>query len=194
MKDAAHIKGLLNRVALQKSEEAYKELFMLLHRPLCEFAFGILKSNEDAQEVVSDVFIYIWEKKDKLPGIESPLVYFYKSVKNRALNSISKAKRQQALDSGEWVVPNHSIYFDPEKLMITEEIQQQIRRAIDELPNRCRLIFKLIKDDGLKYKEVAELLQISVKTVEAQLTIAVRKLAKCMHLEEFRQEQKISKK
>ncbi|HMR92337.1 MAG TPA: RNA polymerase sigma-70 factor [Chitinophagaceae bacterium] len=183
MKGTAHIKQLLDRVAAYGDEAAYKELFILLHRPLCQFAYGILKSQDDAQEVVSDVFISLWEKREKLGDISSPLVYLYTAVKNRSLNAIAKQKRQQALDAGEWLVPLSSVYFDPEKLMMTEEMIQQIRRAINELPTRCRLIFKLVKEDGLKYREVAELLQLSVKTVEAQMAIAIRRLGKCMHLE-----------
>lgn len=194
MADVLHIKWLLDEVALRENEEAYKKLFVLLHKPLCQFAFGILKSNDHAQEVVSDVFIHIWQNKNKLPSIESPLIYLYKAVKNRALNSIAKERRQQALDAGEWLVPMPSVYFDPEKLMMTEELMQKLQQAIEELPTRCRLIFKLVKDDGLKYKEVAELLQISVKTVEAQMTIAMRRLGKCMQLQVFRQDSKIPKK
>jgi len=194
MKDVLHIKWLLEQVALQQSEEAYKKLFLLLHKPLCQFAFGILKSNDHAQEVVSDVFIHIWENKTKLPSIESPLIYLYKAVKNRSLNSIAKERRQQALDAGEWLVPLPSVYFDPEKLMMTEELMQKLQQAVEDLPNRCRLIFKLVKDDGLKYKEVAELLQISVKTVEAQMTIAMRRLGKCMQMEVSSLNVKISKK
>ena len=77
----------------------------------------------------------------------------------------------------------NSIYFDPEQLMMTEDMVRQIKKAVNDLPPRCRLIFKLIKEDGLKYKETAELLQLSVKTIEAQMAIALRRIAKCMHLE-----------
>lgn len=69
-----------------------------------------------------------------------------------------------------------SIYFNPEQLLITAEMIQRIRQAINQLPARCRLIFKLVKEDELKYREVAEILQLSVKTVEAQMTIALRKI------------------
>jgi RNA polymerase sigma-70 factor (family 1) len=183
MVDNENIKRLLQQVSLQNSQAAYEALFIRLHKPLYQFAYGILRSRHDAEEVVSDVFIFIWEKRDRLPDMESPLLYFYTSVKNRSLTRIARQKRQQALDSGEWLSPTYSVYFDPEKLMITEEMMQKIRRSIEELPARCRLIFKLVKEDGLKYKEVADLLEISVKTVEAQMTIAIRRLGECMHLE-----------
>jgi RNA polymerase sigma-70 factor (ECF subfamily) len=67
--------------------------------------------------------------------------------------------------------------------MITEEMVRQIKKAVNDLPPRCKLIFKLVKEDGLKYREVAELLNLSVKTIEAQMAIALRRLGKCMHLE-----------
>ena len=76
----------------------------------------------------------------------------------------------------DWLVQLNSIYFDPEKLMITEEVFRQIRQAVNDLPPRCRLIFKLIKEDGLRYKEVAEILHLSIKTVEAQMAIALRRI------------------
>ena len=134
------------------------------------------------------------KKREKLTAIDAPLVYLYTAVKNRSLNAIAKQKRQQALDTGDWLVPLSSVYFDPEKLLMTEEMIQQIRRAINELPNRCRLIFKLVKEDGLRYREVAELLQISVKTVEAQMAIAIRRLGKCMHMDVASTNQKTFKK
>jgi RNA polymerase sigma-70 factor (ECF subfamily) len=74
----------------------------------------------------------------------------------------------------------NSIYFNPEKLLITEEILRQIQQAVSNLPPRCRLIFKLVKEDGLKYKEVAGVLNISVFTVRNQLAIAVHKLAEAL--------------
>ena len=70
----------------------------------------------------------------------------------------------------------NSIYFDPEQLMMTEEMMRQIRQAVNNLPPRCRLIFKLVKEDGLKYKEVAELLQLSIRTIEARMAIALRRI------------------
>jgi RNA polymerase sigma factor (sigma-70 family) len=80
-------------------------------------------------------------------------------------------------------VQMNSIYFDPEQLMITEEMVRQIKKAVNELPPRCRLIFKLIKEDGLKYREAAGLLNLSVKTVEAQMAIALRSIARCLHFD-----------
>lgn len=177
------IKRLLTAIALNNDQAAYKELFLLLHSRLKQFAYSILKSGEEAEELVSDLFIRIWEKRDQLTTIESPLLYFYTTAKNLAFNRITKLKRQQNLAPEEWLVQLNSIYFDPEQLMMTEEMMRQIRQAVNDLPPRCRIIFKLVKEDGLKYREVAELLQLSVKTVEAQMAIALRRIGKGMHLD-----------
>jgi RNA polymerase sigma-70 factor (ECF subfamily) len=183
MLENEQIKRLLTAIALNNDQAAYKELFLLLHSRLKQFAYSILKSGEEAEELVSDLFIRIWEKRDQLTSIESPLLYFYTSAKNLAFNRINKLKRQQNLAPEEWLVQLNSIYFDPEQLMMTEEMMRQIRQAVNELPPRCRIIFKLVKEDGLKYREVAELLQLSVKTVEAQMAIALRRIGKGMHLD-----------
>jgi RNA polymerase sigma-70 factor (ECF subfamily) len=178
-----HIRRLLTAIALNNDQAAYKELFILLHSRLKQFAYSILKSTEESEELVSDLFIRIWEKRDQLTTIESPLLYFYTTAKNLAFTRLNKQKRQQSLSAEDWLVQMNSIYFDPEQLMMTEEMVRQIKQAVNDLPPRCRIIFKLIKEDGLKYKEVAELLHLSVKTIEAQMAIALRRIGKCMHFE-----------
>lgn len=183
MPENIQLKRLLSRVSLYEDQAAYKELFVLLHSRLRQFAYSILKSNEEAEELVSDVFIRIWEKRDQLGNIDSPVLYFYTSVRNLAFNRLKKQKRIPPNVGEEWLVQLNSIYFDPERLMVTEEMLRQIRQAINDLPPRCRLIFKLIKEDQLRYKDVAELLQLSVKTIEAQMAIALRRIGKCMQLE-----------
>ena len=183
MDETDDIKRLLTSVAVKDSHAAYKELFILLHSRLKQFSYSILKSQEEAEELVSDLFIKIWEKREKLTSLENPLLYFYTMAKNLAFNRLQKQKKQAELRPEEWLVQLNSIYLNPEELMMTAEMLKQIKKAVNELPPRCKLIFKLVKEDGLKYREVAELLQLSIKTIEAQMAIALRRLGKCMHLE-----------
>lgn len=178
-----HIRRLLSAIALNNDQAAYKELFVLLYSRLKQFAYSILKSGEEAEELVSDVFIRIWQKRDQLTFIGSPIFYFYTTTKNLALNRLKKQNRQVSLSAEDWLIHTNSIYFDPEQQMMTEEIMRQVKKAVNDLPPRCRLIFKLIKEDGLKYKETADLLQLSLKTIEAQMAIALRRIGKCMHME-----------
>lgn len=183
MPDNDHIKRLLYAIALDQNQAAYRELFILLHQPLRQFAYSILKSGEEAEELVSDLFLRIWQKKEELTSIEAPLLYFYTTAKNMAINRLTKQKRQAVLEAKGWLVQMNHTSYDPEQIMMTEEMSQQIRKTIHELPDRCKLIYKLVKEDGLKQKEAADLLQLSVKTIEAQLAIALRRIARCMPME-----------
>ncbi|MBN8666113.1 MAG: RNA polymerase sigma-70 factor [Chitinophagales bacterium] len=177
------IKRLLSEIAVHDDQSAYKELFLMMHGRLSSFATSILKSKYDAEEVVSDVFMRIWEKRVQLAQVESPLFYLFTAVKNQSINRLNSDKKNRQISPEHWMVQLNSVYFNPEKLMMTAEMLKYINNTINTLPPKCRMVFKLIKEDGLRYKEVAELLGISVKTVEAQMAIALRRIGKCMQLE-----------
>jgi RNA polymerase sigma-70 factor (family 1) len=173
---ASSIKYLQSRIARFDDQKAYKELFTGLYSSLFLFAKSMIKSKEAAEEIVSDVFIKIWEKRQDLEKIDNLKVYLYVSTRNTALNYLHVQKRNLTNPIEEFHAEFTSIYFDPEQLMITADMLALIKRSIDQLPPKCKIIFKLIKEDGLKYREVAEILEISVKTVENQLAIALQKI------------------
>lgn len=169
---------LLCRIALYDDPVAYKELFCFYHAKLIHFSSLITGSIEAAEEVVSDVFLKIWNNRTTLPRIENFHLYVYIATKNLSINYLHQQKKVKAFSLDDMVVEFRSIYLDPEQLMITSEMFTRIRNAIQLLPPRCQLIFKLIKEDGLKHKEVAALLNLSLKTVENQLTIALKKIGR----------------
>lgn len=171
------ITDLQIRIARNEDHKAYKELFTSLYTYLLHFAFTLVKMKQPAEEIVSDVFIKIWQKRKELEKIENLKVYLYIATKNTALNYIEKQKRTATDNIDKFTNQFKSIYFDPEQLMITADMVSLIYEAIENLPVRCKMIFKLVKEDNLKYKEVAEILNISEKTVENQLAIALRKIA-----------------
>jgi RNA polymerase sigma-70 factor (family 1) len=173
---AGSIKYLQSRIALFGDQKAYKELFTSCYPSLFLFAKSMVKSKESAEEIVSDVFIKIWEKRRELEKIDNLKVYLYVSTRNTALNYLNLQKRTLTNPIEEFQGEFTSIYFDPEQLMITADMLALIKRSIDQLPPKCKIIFKLVKEDGLKYREVAEILEISVKTVENQLAIALQKI------------------
>lgn len=171
-----HINLLQERIAVYKDQLAYNELFILFYPSLKQFAYSIVKSKQLAEEVVSDVFIKIWEKRDHLNTISNLKLYLFTSIRNTSLNYIKKQKGLQNLAADEYWVELNSIYFDPEQLLVTSEMINKINLAIKNLPSRCRMIFKLVKEEGLKYREVAEILNLSPKTVENQMTLALKKI------------------
>lgn len=177
------IDELVGKIAGQDDTKAYEQLFRLYYERLRQFAFSFTRSKESAEEVVSDVFMKLWVKRKSLLKIHNKHLYFYICTKNLSLNRIAKEKKNNSFSLDECEVEVKSIYHDPEQLLITAEMVKRIQDAINQLPPKCKLIFKMIKDDGFKYKEVAELLGISLKTVENQMTIALRKIDKSIHFD-----------
>ena len=173
---ATSIQNLQLRIARFDDQQAYKELYTSLYSYLFLFAKTFVKSKESAEEVVSDVFIKVWEKRKELEKIENLKVYLYVATRNIAYNYLDKQKRNATNPLDDFQAEFTSVYFNPEQLLITADMLQLIQKAIDQLPPKCKMIFKLAKEDGLKYREVAEILNISVKTVENQLAIALQKI------------------
>ena len=182
MIDTDRIKYLQDRIRVS-DQWAYKELFTSLYDYLFHFARTLLKAKEPAEEVVSDVFIKIWENRCDLDRINNLKVYLYISTRNCAYNYLEKQRRTVTHPTAEFPEDLPSIYFDPEQLLITADMLAMIQQAISQLPPKCKMIFKLTKEDGLKYREVAEILNISVKTVENQLAIALHKIGAAVHFD-----------
>ena len=171
-----HIELLQQQVALFNNQQAYNELFLHFYPSLQQFAFSFLRSKQLSEEAVSDVFIKIWEKRKSLHTITNLKFYLFTSTRNTALNYLKKQKGRQNLLPDDYWVELKSVFFDPEQLMITAEMIHKIHEAVQSLPARCKLIFKLVKEEELKYREVAELLNLSLKTIENQMTLALKKI------------------
>jgi RNA polymerase sigma-70 factor (ECF subfamily) len=180
---ALSLEEVTRRICLYDDTDAYKQLFLYYQPKLLRFSISILHNKESAEEVVSDVFLKIWTNRKSLMQIKNLHLYLYVSTKNLSLNRLEKQERERAFSLDEVVVEFTSMYYDPEQLMITSEMYQRIQNAIQQLPPKCQLIFKLIKEDGLSYKEVAELLGLSVKTIENQMGIAIKKMGKAIPFE-----------
>ncbi|TWI80304.1 RNA polymerase sigma-70 factor (ECF subfamily) [Lacibacter cauensis] len=171
------IKDLQRRIAVYEDEAAYKELFFLLFPSLTRFAEGILQSKENAEEIVSDVFIAVWNDRAKLNKIDDLQLYIYVAVKNNAVRKAKQLNKNSTVSLEHIHVEMDSLYQTPEERMLSGETVGKIETAINNLPNKARLILKLAKEDRMKYKDIATLLNISVKTVDNQLAIALKKLA-----------------
>jgi RNA polymerase sigma-70 factor (family 1) len=165
-------------------EAAFTQLYLHFGKKLIQFAVSLVRSKEIAEELVEDVFVKLWANRSRISEIENLTVYLYVSVKNKALNALShKAKDLIAAPFDDLDTTVDQFAADPYDLMITAEMMTRMRHAIDTLPPRCKIIFKLIREDGLKYKEVAEILNISVNTIDVQMAIAVKKICMALHIE-----------
>jgi RNA polymerase sigma-70 factor (ECF subfamily) len=173
---STRIQFLQIRIACYDDQQAYKELYTGLYAYLYHFAFSFVRSKQLSEEIISDVFIRIWEKRKEIDQISNLKVYLYVATRNTALNYIERQKRIVTESIDEVSGSIKGVYFDPEQLMITAEMMNRIQKAIEALPPKCQLVFKMVKDDGLKYREVAEIMGISIKTVENQLAIALQKI------------------
>lgn len=175
--DRLHIQELQHAIATSEDQQAYAELFARFAPQLIRFTKAIVQQQEVAEEIVSDVFIRIWEKRKSLDHVQHLKMYLYVSARNFAVNHLRSKNRQFSLQVDQLELDMAAISADPFEQTVGAEVKQELLQAIQELPDRCKIIFKLVKEDGLKQKEVAELLHLSPKTVENQLAIALKKLA-----------------
>ncbi|MEO9021164.1 MAG: RNA polymerase sigma-70 factor [Ginsengibacter sp.] len=171
---------LLRKIQDDNDQQAFKQLYQLLFFKLYQFAYSYVHSKESTEEVVNDVFLSLWQKRTMLDTINNINVYLYVAIKNASLNFLRKKNYTLPLSIDDLTVHHLHLVPNPELILITSELKSLIQEAIEQLPPRCKIIFKLVKEDGLSYKEVSSILEISVKTVDAQLYIALRKLARIL--------------
>lgn len=186
------IQELQRRIALFEDMDAYRELYYLQFEGLRRFTWSFVKSNEVAEEIVSDVFIKIWQVRNRLTEIENLRVYLYTIARNFSLNYLQRSHKNPPLGLDDVKFEPQVEFGNPEDIFITEELKKRIQVLVNELPAQCRMIFQLVKEDGMSYKEAAEVLQVSPLTVRNQLAIAVKKIAAA--LPEMQERRKINSK
>ena len=176
------IAELQQRIAVYEDAVAYKKLFFYFFLPLKSFSYSIVKSKEYAEEIVSDVFVEIWARRKMLLDIDDLKMYIYVSVRNASLRKFEQTQKSNILSLDELCIEMMSVEPNAENAMMSAELVRKIETAIDQLPPQCKIIFKLAKEDKLKYKEIAILLSISVKTIDNQLSTALKKIASVLNI------------
>lgn len=160
---------------INKDKRAFELVFNQYYGIMVLYASRFMDTREEAEEIVQDVFVKFWEKCDTLSEDSSIKSYLYRSVHNSCLNTIKHEKvkdgyRQYVVQMMESSYQNDFDIKDP------DETRKRIHNEIDKLPPRCSEIFKLSRFEGLKYQEIADHLEISVKTVEVQMGKALKVL------------------
>lgn len=171
-----NISELQQQIAVFEDISAYKKLFHCLFPSIQNFAFSVVKSRQLAEEIASDVLMEVWVRRLKLMEIENLRLYLFASAKNASLKKLKQENRFSPSGLDELNVEFISDYGNPEELMNGSELEKKVQQAINELPPRCKIIYKLAKEDKLKYSEIAELLEVSIKTIDNQLVIANKRI------------------
>ncbi len=159
------------------TEKEFKELFHRLYSPLCNYAIKIVNDRDRAEDIVQEVLVDFWNKNRNSSEIDKPDNYLIRAVKFKSIDVLRKVTRELAekdsFDNNVREMYYQDEPIDEEKETSTREILQF---AIGQLPEKTRLVFIRSKMDGMSYKEIAEELDISVKTVENQMSRAFKLL------------------
>ncbi len=152
---------------------AFEMIFRTHYQPLCNYAYTFLQDREEAEEIVQTTFLSVWEKKQALSIRTAVKPYLYAMVRNACLNVIKHEKIKQKHVVEEMALAPIS-HDSVSHAVASSELETKIQQAMEKLPEQCRLVFKLSRFEELKYAEIAEQLNISIKTVENHMGKALK--------------------
>ena len=173
---AIDIKTLLKMVA-DDNRLAFNMFYDLYYDQIFRFSYYFLKDTEACREVVAETFFSIWQSRLKLKDIENIETYLFVTVRNEATRYLSRSSKSRFVlleDTTLQLTAREN--ESPEDKLLMEEMERILNRVIDELPEKCRLIFLLARQEGLKPKEIAERPSINESTVRVQMKIAIDKI------------------
>ena len=157
---------------------SYNRLFVRYYSRLCCYVYRLLGEKEDAEDVVQELFLTLWNNRKKIAIVENVSGYLYKMARNLALNHIrTQTNYKTVLENREEQLP----YYE-ENPLETEEFRMALYDCINLLPGRCKEVLLLHRVKGLKQKEIADQLSISVKTIKNQIWTSLQRLKKCLEV------------
>ncbi len=168
---------LWQQICFDNDVKAFESLYYLLYDALVKFGMMYINHREEAEEIVGDVFVKTWMGRANMQHVQRIDTYLFVAVKNQSLNYLKKYSTVHVVFDDNENDVNLVDTANPQLQLERKELQVYLDQCINALPQQCRIVFKLIKEDGLKYKEVAEILNISPRTVQTQLVRAIQKLS-----------------
>ena len=173
-----HDRDILERIK-RNDEQGIDKLFAHHFAPLCMVANRIVQNEDAAKDIVQDVFVKLWTERENVQVKSSLRGYLKQSVVNAGIDYTRRHyEKKKASFEGSSELP--AVSGDAERDLESKEIARWVDRAVARLPERCRLVFVLSRHEGLSYKEIAEKLEISPKTVENQMSKALKVLRKAL--------------
>jgi RNA polymerase sigma-70 factor (family 1) len=176
---AGQLHDIQRSIFLDADENAFRQLYNHFYASLYLFARALTGSGLLAEEVTQDVFVKIWQHRHKLGDVKNLKTYLFVITRNVSMD-YKKDKRQyfRTEDVSDFLLRFSDRVKTPEQQLLSKDILLHINHAIDALPPRCKLIFRLIKENGLKYSEAGEILGLSVNTIENQMSTALKRLSR----------------
>ncbi|QRR02546.1 RNA polymerase sigma-70 factor [Dyadobacter sandarakinus] len=173
------LENLFGKVVATGDYLAFRELFNRYYCTLCNYAMRVVSTREMAEEVVADVFVKLWKNREQIEVHTSFQAYIYRAVRNQALDylklRVHRQNERESLESVQWNL-SHADHFSPAEELSFNEFFNHVEDCIRALPRQCQLIFRLSREEGLRYRDIAERLDISIKTVETQMSRALKVL------------------
>jgi RNA polymerase sigma-70 factor (family 1) len=151
----------------------FEMIFSTHYQPLCNYAFTFVRDKDEAEEIVQGAFLMVWEKRESIEIRTSLKSYLYTMVRNACLNVIKHQKVRQRHAARQFAVTDQSQDSVSNQVMAAE-LEERIQDAMESLPEQCRMVFKLSRFEELKYAEIADQLNISIKTVENHMGKALK--------------------
>ena len=159
----------------QKDLETFERYYKTHYKSFFLIACKYLKDPAQAEEIINDVFLKLWQDGEQLHIETSLKSYIYKAIINRCINVLNKIKREQAFRADSDILPDEGY----ELQQIEEnELKMRLYAAIEKLPDQCRRVFEMSRFEELKQQEIADKLGISIKTVKNHITLALKQLSK----------------
>ena len=175
MKDTIHIQSLFKQIA-NDNPKAFQLFFDYTYTKLYRYTSYFIDDKDLCKDVISDVYLYLWQNRKTLPEVEEYENYLFICARNQSLRYLKETSRFQKIRLEDTDISALSDSTNPEQKALDEELKDIIELAINTLPERCRLIFFMVREENMKYKDVADILSISYRTVHAQMCIAIRKV------------------
>ena len=158
--------------------KVFEQLFRTFYTPLYGYSLSITGNAANAEDIVQELFYTLWKDRKKLNILYSLKSYLYKAVRNRSLQYITGQKTHQFANEQIAAGSSEGTTVNPQSLLEYKELDELLQRCMRKMPERRRHIFRLHRFEGLKYTEIADSLSVSVKTIEAEMSKALKLLSK----------------
>jgi len=166
-------------IAIRQSDYgSYNNLFVRYYSRLCQYVYSITHEKEDTEDIVQELFLSLWNNRKKIEITTNVSAYLYRMAKNFTLNHIRASKKHQDLSG----LQDELSAGSEEDQLESDEFRIALYDCIERLPSRSREVLLLHRIEGLKQKEIAEKLSISVKTIKNQIWSSLQKLKYCLEV------------